>query len=35
MNASALRDHLGTLTLVMAIAGIDRWVKLLVQAYLP
>jgi signal peptidase II len=35
MNLSLLRYHIGTLALVLAIAGVDRWVKLLVQAHLP
>jgi signal peptidase II len=35
MNAPVLRYHFATRALVLAIAGVDRWVKLLVQARLP
>jgi signal peptidase II len=35
MSSAALRYHLGTLALVLAIVGVDRWVKLVIQARLP
>lgn len=33
--SATLRAHVVTLALVLAIAGVDRWVKRLVQAHLP
>jgi signal peptidase II len=35
MNAPVLSAHVATLALVLAIAGVDRWVKRLIQAHLP
>ena len=35
MSSAALRYHLGRLALVLAVAGVDRWVKLVIQARLP
>ena len=35
MSSTVLRYHLGTLALVLAIAGVNWWVKLVIQARLP
>jgi hypothetical protein len=35
MSSTVLPYHLGTLALIVGIAGVDRWVKLVIQAHLP